>query len=126
MGNKPNEGNPAHYTEEYKITFDGFIKVGKTTLIKKYLEGKEYNESHDSFCASYYTIFTFGFPKEGRNIGISIYDCSINENFLVAAAYVCRRTDVFIFIYDITKKSSFLLIKKKSQNIKKNSKKKMP
>ena len=126
MGNKPNEGNPAHYTEEYKITFDGFIKVGKTTLIKKYLEGKEYNESHDSFCASYYTIFTFGFPKEGRNIGISIYDCSTKENFLGAAAFVCRRTDVFIFIYDITDKSSFLLIKKKSQNIKKNSKKKVP
>ena len=126
MGNKPNEGNPAHYTEEYRITFDGFIKVGKTTLIKKYLESKEYNESHDSFCASYYTIFTFGFPKEGRNIGISIYDCSTKENFLGAAAFVCRRTDVFIFIYDITDKSSFLLIKKKSQNIKKNSKKKVP
>ena len=64
MGNKPNEGNPAHYTEEYKITFDGFIKVGKTTLIKKYLEGKEYNESHDSFVLVIIQFSLFVFQRK--------------------------------------------------------------
>ena len=118
MGNKGNHQSNHNsqpiidYSEMYKITFDGFIGMGKTSLIKKYLEGKVFNESKESYAARRYFIYTFGFLFEGRNIGVQIFDCSTNGNFLGAAAYVCRRTDVFIFIYDISDKSSFITIKK--------------
>ena len=121
MGNKGNKGNHQKnpnpqpiidYSEMYKITFDGYIGVGKTSLMKKYLEGKVFNQSKESYCARPYFIYTFGFPLEGRNIGIQVFDCSTNGLYLGAAVYICRRTDVFIFVYDISDKSSFITIKK--------------
>ena len=137
MGNKGNRGNKGNhqsnhnsqpiidYSEMYKITFDGFIGVGKTSLIKKYLEGKVFNESKESYAARRYFIYTFGFLFEGRNIGVQIFDCSTNGNFLGAAAYVCRRTDVFIFIYDISVNQVLLQLKKICHHIKINLRKKM-
>ena len=124
MGNKGSKGKKGihqenqnvqpiiEYSEMYKITFDGLGKVGKTSLMKKYLEGKEFNESQKKYAIRPYTIFTFGFPFEGRNIGVQVFDCSTSINFLGAAPYICRRTDVFIFVYDISDKSTFITIKK--------------
>ena len=48
MGNKGShhhipKSQLAAFSEMYKITFDGYIAVGKTSIIKKYLEGKLYN-----------------------------------------------------------------------------------
>ena len=117
MGNKENHHHkprtqPIAYSEMYKITFDGYNSVGKTSIMRKYLEGKLYNQSQASYIVHPYFIYTFGFPIEGRNIGVQVFDCKTNGNFESAAPFICRRTDVFIFVYDISDKATFVSIKK--------------
>ena len=51
------------------------------------------------------------FLFEGKNIGINLYDCSEYIN-LEIAQFISRRIDVFIFIYDITDKSTLIYLKK--------------
>ena len=116
MGNKGRHHHhksqlPA-FSEMYKITIDGYMAVGKTSIIKKYLEGKLYNQSQAMYIGHSYFIYTFGFPMEGRNIGVQVFDCKNIGNYGSAAPFICRRTDVFIFVYDISDKSTFVSIKK--------------
>ena len=116
MGNKGSHHHhksqlPA-FSEMYKITIDGYMAVGKTSIIKKYLEGKLYNQSQAMYIVHSYFIYTFGFPMEGRNIGVQVFDCKNIGNYGSAAPFICRRTDVFIFVYDISDKSTFVSIKK--------------
>jgi len=49
---------------------------------------------------------------EGKNIGVEIFNCIISEDYKCSGPYICRRSDVFIFIYDISDKSTFVSIKK--------------
>ena len=111
MGNKENHQNnhkkhqPITYSEMYKIVIIGYIKTGKTTIIKKSLEGKEFNKTSSS-------IGIFGFPLEGRNIGVQICEYYINEIGIDSGILWVKKTDVFIFIYDISDKSTFVEIKK--------------
>ena len=118
MGNKGNHQHYAPrpqqmvYSEMYKITFDGYNGVGKTSIMRKYLEGKLYNQQQATYIVHPYFIYTFGFPMEGRNIGVQVFDCKTNGNFGSAAPFICRRTDVFIFVYDISDKSTFVTVKK--------------
>ena len=111
VSNKRNQPTVVNYSEVYKVMFDGFTKVGKTTLINKYLEGKEANTKENFYCLRRYNISEFGFLFEGKNIGINLYDCSEYIN-LEIAQFISRRIDVFIFIYDITDKSTLVYLKK--------------
>jgi len=117
MGNKENHQNnhkgtkPITYSETYKIIFDGNKKVGKTSIIKKYLEGKVFNQTYSTYQYQFFK-YTFGFPLEGKNIGVEIFNCIISEDYRCSGPYICRRTDVFIFVYDISDKSTFISIKK--------------
>ena len=117
MGNKGShhshnyKAQPIVYSEMYKITFDGYNQVGKTSIMKKYLEGKVYNQTQAVYIVQPYCIYTFGFPLEGRNIGVQVFDCKTNGNFGSAAPFISRRTDVFIFVYDISYKSTFVTVK---------------
>ena len=95
---------PIAYSEMYKITFDGYNQVGKTSIMKKYLEGKYYQQQQQTYIVHNYFVYTFGFPMDGRNIGVQVFDCKNNGNFGSAAPFICRRTDVFIFVYDISDK----------------------
>jgi len=118
MGNKENHKNkhkedePITYSEMYKITFDGYNQVGKSSIMKKYLEGKEFKQSEARYILHPYIIYTFGFPLEERNIGVQVFDCKSSGDYGSAAPFICRRTDVFIFVYDISDKSTFVSIKK--------------
>ena len=118
MGNKENQKNkhkeaePIIYSEMYKITFDGYNQVGKSSIMKKYLEGKEFKQSEARYILHPYIIYTFGFPLEERNIGVQVFDCKSSGDYGSAAPFICRRTDVFIFVYDISDKSTFVSIKK--------------
>jgi len=49
----------------YKIKIIGYRKSGKTSIINKYSKGKESTKSNNS-------INIFGFPFEGRNIGVQV------------------------------------------------------
>ena len=111
VSNKRNQPTVVNYSEVYKVMFDGFTKVGKTTLINKYLEGKEAITKENFYCLRRYNISEFGFLFEGKNIGINLYDCSEYIN-LEIAQFISRRIDVFIFIYDITDKSTLIYLKK--------------
>ena len=109
--NKKKQHTIINYSEKYKVMFDGFTRVGKTTLINKYLEEKEVITNEKSYCLRRYNISQFGFLFEGKNIGINLYDCSEYIN-LEIAQFISRRIDVFIFIYDITDKSTLIYLKK--------------
>jgi len=117
MGNKGSQQNnqkeaqPITYSETYKILFDGNYKVGKRAIIKKYLEGKVFTQT-PSLSLRQFVKYTFGFPLEGRNIGVEIFKCYIHDDYECTGPYICRRTDVFIFVYDISDKSTFVSIKK--------------
>ena len=91
----------------YKISIVGYNKVGKSSIIKKYLEGKEFNKPS-------YSKTIFGFPLEGRNIGVEVCECLVYDDsmFSFKVHPESRRTDIFIFIYDISDKSTFISIKK--------------
>ena len=111
MGNDQNnhkEHQPFINSEMYKISIVGYKDVGKTSIINKYLEGKDFNKTS-------YSITTFGFPLEGRNIGVEVCECLIyDDNSFITnrVHYESKRTDIFIFVYDISDKSTFVLIKK--------------
>ena len=109
MGNDQNnhkEHQPFINSEMYKISIVGYKDVGKTSIINKYLEGKDFNKTS-------YSITTFGFPLEGRNIGVEICECSVFDDsmFRFKVNTESRRTDIFIFVYDISDKSTFVSIK---------------
>ena len=110
MGNNQNnhkEHNPIIYSEKYKIIILGNRKVGKSSIINKYLEDKEFNKP----C---YSKTIFGFPLEGRNIGVEVCECLIyDDNSFITnrVHYESKRTDIFIFVYDISDKSTFVSIK---------------
>ena len=112
MGNNQNhqknhkkEHQPITYSEMYKITINGFKKTGKTSIINKYLEGKEFNKPSNS-------ITIFGFLFEGRNIGVQICENSITDMGASSGLFESRRTDIFLFIYDISDKATFISIKR--------------
>ena len=111
MGNKENHKNIT-YSDMYKIIFDGYKQVGKSSIVKKYLEGKEFKKSEARYIIHPYIIYTFGFLLEERNIGVQVFDCKNSGDYGSAALFICRRTDVFIFVYDISDKSTFVSIKK--------------
>ena len=99
-----------NYSEIYQIMFDGLQKVGKTSIIKKYLEEKIFKTKQKEYCGRFYQLYEFGFLFERKNIGINLYDFSEKLNITVSK-FIARRIDVFIFIYDISDKSTFIFLK---------------
>jgi len=93
------------YAEMYKITIIGCKKSGKTSIINKYLEGKEFTKPSNS-------ITIFDFPFEGRNIGVQICEYLITDLGAGSGLFGSRRTDIFIFVYDISDKATFVSIKR--------------
>ena len=123
MGNNQNnhkEHQPFINSEMYKISIVGYKDVGKTSIINKYLEGKDFNKTS-------YSITTFGFPLEGRNIGVEVCECLVYDDsiFSFKVHPESRRTDIFIFVYDISEKSTFISIKKIYHYIKIDLRKRM-
>ena len=118
MGNKAESthntkmNKTTNYSEIYKIMFDGYNQVGKSSIIKRYLEGKEYDLKNSTYIVHRYDIYNLGFTIEGKNIGVQLFDCKSNGNFGSAAPLISRRIDVFIFVYDITDKSTLISIKR--------------
>ena len=70
MGNKGShhshnyKAQPIVYSEMYKITFDGYNQVGKTSIMKKYLEGKVYNQTQAVYIVQPYCILVFLWKEE--------------------------------------------------------------
>ena len=92
-----------------KILVLGDITVGKTTLILKYV---------DNFSPEVY-ISTVGVDYKTKNIVynnakviLQIWDTAGQERYKVITKSFIKGTDGIIFMYDITKKESFINLKK--------------
>ena len=97
--------------ELYKIEIEGGEKVGKSTLIKKFLEGKLYEIKEIEILFHqklpiYATVFGF----EGKMIGLEL---SENKKYFVSKIHV------YVFMYDVTDKSTFVGLKKDVEHTKK-------
>ena len=93
----------------YKIAVIGYRKSGKASIINKYLESKEFTKSSNS-------ITIFGFPFEGRNIGVQVCEYSVTDLDASSGFFERKRADVFLFVYDISDKSTFVVIKRNTIN----------
>ena len=109
---QPQQKVEVYYNETYKIMFDGSLKTGKISLITKFLQDKHYERKDTNYLTRPYSIFKYGFSMEGKNICIEIYDCISNDIFGGAGIYISRRIDVFIFVYSIEDKATFVSTKK--------------
>ena len=92
-----------------KFLILGDITVGKTTLLLKYI---------DNFTPEIY-ISTLGVDYKTKNIvfngikvSLQIWDTAGQERYKVITKSFVKGTDGIIFMYDITKKESFINIKK--------------
>lgn len=109
MGNKSQN---IVISKSFKIIIEGYSGVGKTSILQKYLGGKIYKRKQYMYIAYPYLLYTFSFPFEDKNIGIELFDCINKREFGSAAPFICRRTDIFIFVYDICDNATFVTIKK--------------
>ena len=122
MGNNQNnhkEHQPFINSEMYKISIVGYKEVGKSSIIKKYLEGKEFNKPS-------YSKTIFGFPLEGRNIGVEVCECLVYDDCIFSLKIHPESKKIFLFLYMISLINQLLLqLKKICQYIRINLRKKM-
>lgn len=126
MGNnhKP-KTQPIAYSEMYKITFDGYNSVGKTSIIRKYLEGKLFNQSQASYIVHSYFIYSFGFPIEEEILAFKYLIAKLMVILEVLHLLYVEEL-MFLFLYMISLINQLLLqLKKICQYIKINLRKKM-
>lgn len=104
MGNENEQ-----FDKMIKIIIDGDIKVGKSSIIKKCLEGKKYNVKSMGKYNSYkcYSIFQ---EIEGKNIKIFFVDYHTRSDHVSLVSSQVDMTDVFLFVYDISNTSTFVYI----------------
>ena len=55
-----------NYSETYQIMFDGLQKVGKTSIIKKHLEGKVFKTTPKDYFLRFYYLYEFGIYLKGK------------------------------------------------------------
>ena len=110
--NKNNQSKIVACDEEYKIAFDGYIRTGKTSIIRKYIEGKNHEFSNKGIHLREYGLYELVVSIEGKSVRIKIFDCPVKETFGSAIEFIGRRIDIFIFVYDIADKATFVTVKK--------------
>ena len=91
----------------YKISFIGDQYVGKSSIINRFL--------NDTFIEEYkYTLGldfeTKKFDINSTNINLLFYDIGGQEKFRSLIPLYVRDSNIFLFIYDITNKDSFIHI----------------
>ena len=94
---------------EIKVTIIGSQGVGKTCIIKNYVEGvfSEYNISTSG--VDYYKKVEY---MDNKKIILNIWDTAGQEKFYSMAQYFYRNSFIIIIVYDVTNIKSFEDIKK--------------
>ena len=92
--------------ELYKIVIEGNEKVGKQSLINRFLDGKLYKKGELCNVSFRYPTFTTVFSLDGKNIGLELFKLDRYYGHLFTS-----RTHVFVFMFDITDKSTFVKAK---------------
>ena len=92
-----------------KITFLGNENVGKTALLSKYLDNKvikDYKPSLNIFESKNKDLII-----EGVKVVLKFWDFPGNKNWLQSTEYNMNGSEYYIFLYDVTDKSSFSSLK---------------
>jgi Ras-related protein Rab-1A len=92
------------FDEKIKIMLIGDSNVGKTSLLKKYIDN-EYSKN-------YITTVGMDFQMKCLNINnkkikLQIWDTAGEERYRIVAKNYFNSSDGFIIVYDITKRLSF-------------------
>ena len=104
---------------EFKVITLGDSGVGKTSILKRFVNGKFDNK----------TISTIGFGtsskdltlKNGTKIKLKLIDTAGQENYQALAATYIKNTDAVLFVFSHDNQESFNNIKKWLDNFKENN-----
>ena len=105
-----------------KILLLGDTEVGKTSLLLKYID-HVFPEEHIATIGVEYKVKFI--VKDDYNIKLQIWDTAGQERFHSITKSIYRNTNGVLFVYDITKKSTFKNIKnwiKDTENVDKEIK----
>ena len=89
-----------------KVVFLGETGVGKTSLIKQYIN-HIFDESCNSSISSQFCSKIVNIPKVNKSIRFDIWDTAGQEKFRSLARIFYRDAQIIIFVYDITSRLSF-------------------
>ena len=78
----------------YNVVFVGTISVGKTSLIRRYLNG-----DHDTSVTS--TLAVDYFPIQIGDVELSVWDTAGQERFMSITSSYFSRGHVFVLVHDI-------------------------
>jgi Ras-related protein Rab-21 len=96
-------------SQKYKIVLLGEGRVGKTSIILRYVKG-EYNERQISTLQASY--FEKKLVLDGNPVELSIWDTAGQERFHALGPIYYRDADGALLVYDITDTESFVKVKK--------------
>ena len=92
-----------------KFILMGDNKVGKTTIANRYINHKETKEYKPTIGLE---VFKTIKKHKGKKYILKIEDSSGNEQFINEIKNSCENANFIVFIFDITKKETFLSISK--------------
>ena len=111
------EGNKDQPELAIKTLVIGDSRVGKTSLLLKYVD-KSFPEEHISTIGVEYKEKLI--TKDGFNIRLQIWDTAGEERFRSITKSIYKNTHGVLFVYDITQKDTFANVKhwiKDTENI---------
>jgi small GTP-binding protein len=89
----------------YKLIFIGSANVGKTTIIRSYTYGAEYDNICPTIGAEFCNI-------QRSNYSLDIWDTAGQERFISMIRAYCQDIAICVFTYDITNPESIQNLKK--------------
>ena len=98
------EGNKDQPELAIKTLVIGDSRVGKTSLLLKYVD-KSFPDEHISTIGVEYKEKLI--TKDGFNIRLQIWDTAGEERFRSITKSIYKNTDEVLFVYDIAQKDSF-------------------
>lgn len=90
----------------YKTIFIGDSNVGKTSIIKKYVDGSDMNFPPSTVGAAFFPIKKFS-PKTNRKIILSVWDTAGQERYQSMTRLYLRDIFLCVYVFDITDEQTF-------------------
>ncbi len=89
-----------------KVVFIGETGVGKTSLIRQYIN-HTFDENCTSSISSQFCSKIIKIPNEKQSIRFDIWDTAGQEKYRSLAKIFYKDAQIIIFVYDVTTRSSF-------------------
>ena len=100
----------------------GDERVGKTSLFERYIKEKIPKSYHPT---GGHLIFKKDINVDGKNVNLTFFDFTGNIFYRGMVILISTRTDLFMFVYNIIDKATFLSLKSFILLLNRNLKKKM-